>query len=218
MIDSREENEWNQFYIDGWYENFAPNQVVVSSTIDLPSEAVLWMKKVKAVVVHPFLRYPFKISYKTPGTLGQDRLAAVSAVYTLYKRQNVLVIDAGTCITYDFLSSSGEYVGGNISPGIQMRLAAMHYYTEKLPRVFMTGDIKWLGQSTEEAIRAGGGAMAIMEARGMISYLEGKFGNLTIVLTGGDYFYFVKYLEGEKFVEPNLVLLGLNEIMKNNEI
>jgi len=218
MIDSREVNEWDQSYINGWYENFVPQYVIVSSTIELSAEAVKWMKKVRAFVVHPFLRYPFKISYKTPGTLGQDRLAAVSAVFSLYKKQNVLVIDAGTCITYDFLSSSGEYVGGNISPGIQMRLAAMHYYTEKLPRVFMTGEIKWLGQSTEEAIRAGGGAMAIMEARGMISYLEEKYGELTIVLTGGDYFYFLKYLEGEKFVEPNLVLLGLNEIMKNNEI
>src|SRR5690625_7608890 len=100
------------------------------------------MMKVRAFVVHAFLRYLFKISYKTPGTWWQDRLAAVSAVFSLYKKQNVLVIDAGTCITYDFLSSSGEYVGGNISPGIQMRLAAMHYYTEKMPRGVMTCRIK----------------------------------------------------------------------------
>src|SRR5690625_8045598 len=126
------------------------------------------MKKVRAFVVHPFLRYPFKISYKTPGTLGQDRLAAVSAVFSLYKKQNVLVIDAGTCITYDFLSSSGEYVGGNFSPGFQMGRAALHYYTEKLQRVFRTGEKKWLGKFREEPIGQGGGARAIMECRGRI--------------------------------------------------
>lgn len=218
MTDSRDDSDWDQSYIDGWYENFLPDRVVIASTVGFTAEAKRWIDKTRSVVVHPRLKYPFQIMYQTLETLGQDRLAAVSAVYSLYKRKNVLIIDAGTCITYDFLSSSGIYVGGNISPGIQMRLAAMHYYTERLPRVFMTGEMKWLGQSTEEAIRAGGGAMAIMEARGMISYLEKKFGNLVIVLTGGDYSYFVKYIEGEKFVEPNLVLLGLNEIMKNNEI
>src|SRR5690625_3401618 len=218
MIDSREVNEWDQSYINGWYENFVPQYVIVSSTIELSAEAVKWMKKVRAFVVHPFLRYPFKISYKTSGTLGQDRLAAFSAVFSLYKKQNVLVLDAGTCITYDFLSSSGEYVGGNISPGIQMRLAAMHYYTEKLPRVFMTGEIKWRGQSTEEAIRAGGGAMAVMEYQGLVTYVAEQDVEVARVHAGGRYCRLVTYVGGEKFVEPNLVLLGLNEIMKNNEI
>lgn len=218
MIDTLDDSEWNQSYIDGWYKRFLPDEVIIASTVGFSEEVKKWIYRTGAMVVLPGMKYPFKILYKTLDTLGQDRLAAVSAVHSLYKRKNVLIIDAGTCITYDFLSVAGIYVGGNISPGIQMRLAAMHYYTENLPRVFMTGEIKWLGQSTEEAIRAGGAAMAIMEAQGMISYLEKKFGDLTIVLTGGDYSYFVKHLEGEKFVEPNLVLLGLNEIMKNNEI
>lgn len=218
MIDTLDNSEWDQPYIDGWYNRFLPDEVIIASTIGFSEKAKNWIYRRGAMVVLPEMRYPFKILYKTLDTLGQDRLAAVSAVYSLYKRKNVLIIDAGTCITYDFLSESGIYVGGNISPGIQMRLAAMHYYTENLPRVFMSGEFKWLGQSTEEAIRAGGAAMAIMEAQGMISYLEKKFGDLTIVLTGGDYSYFVRHLEGEKFVEPNLVLLGLNEIMKNNEI
>lgn len=218
LIDSRSDSEWDDSYLEQWSENYMPDSLVLSSTVDLSPEAREWIENHKVTVIHPKLQFPFEIAYKTPETLGQDRLAAVSAVYALYRQQNVLVVDAGTCITYDFLSASGQYVGGNISPGIQMRLAAMHYYTEQLPRVFMTGEIKWLGQSTEEAIRAGGGAMAILEARGMISYLEKKYGDLTVVLTGGDYYYFVQHLEREKFVEPNLVLLGLNEIMKNNEI
>lgn len=220
LIDSKSTDEWDQVYIDRWCDHFRPDVVGLSSTVPLSAAAKKWIKKKKAVIIDHQLAFPFQIHYTTPKTLGQDRLAAVCGAHALFKEQNVLILDAGTCITYDFLSGSGHYLGGNISPGVQMRLAAMHYYTEQLPRVFMTGtDLKWLGQSTEEAIRAGGAAMAIMEAQGFISLLRSRYGDdLEVILTGGDLHYFFKYLEGKKFVEPNLVLLGINEILKHNEI
>lgn len=201
-----------------WKAQWLPERMAICTTASLSPEAEQWLKDNRVVEVGPQLRYPFAIDYKTPETLGQDRLAAVAAVDALYKGTNVLVIDCGTCITYDLLLSDRRYVGGNIAPGIRMRLRSMHDYTDRLPLVELPEEVHWFGQSTTEALQGGGVAMAIMEARGLIFYLIEKYGSLRTVLTGGDAGYFDGHLPGAHEVCVDLVLTGLNEILKNNEV
>lgn len=203
---------------ESWKETWKPDRIGLSTTVQLSGEEQSWVDENKVLQAKGGLKYPFEILYKTPDTLGQDRLAAVSAVYTLYRKRNVLVIDCGTCITYDFLTADGRYPGGNIAPGLGMRLRSMHEYTDRLPLVGLPEEIRWIGQSTEEALQSGGVGMAILESKGFIFYLKENYGHLTTVLTGGDARYFKNHLMDECYVHPDLVLSGLNEILKNNEI
>lgn len=203
---------------EDWYITWKPHRIALSSTASLDQDARLWIESHRVLTVHHGLHFPFEISYTSPETLGQDRLAAVSAVHALYKDMNVLVIDCGTCITYDVLLSDGVYLGGNISPGVRMRLRSMHEFTDRLPLVDVPEEIQWIGRSTREALQSGGIAMAIMEANGMIFYLKEKYGSLRTVLTGGDAGLFQNHLKGELDFCADLVLSGLNEILKNNEV
>lgn len=201
-----------------WISRWQPDRIAMASTAVINPEVRQWMENYGVVEVGSHLNYPFVIEYKTPLTLGQDRLAAVSAANALYKRTNVLIIDCGTCITYDLLLREGRYVGGNIAPGIRMRLRSMHEFTARLPKVDLPDEVQWIGQSTTEALQNGGVSMAIMEARGLIFYLLEKYGSLRAVLTGGDAGVFHRHLPGKNEVVEHLVLIGLNEILKNNEI
>lgn len=200
-----------------WKKMHQPDRIGISSTALLTDDQDEWIKQNKVLQISADLNYPFRILYKTPETLGQDRLAAVMAAYALYSGKNVLVVDYGTCITYDLLTSDKKYIGGNITPGIRMRLRAMHDYTDRLPLVDLPSQMSYVGQTTEEALQNGAVGMTIMETSGMILYLKEKYGHLTTVLTGGDVSYFENNLLGEHFSHANLVLTGLNEIMKNND-
>lgn len=204
--------------MEKWKRTWKPHRIALSSTVILDNDAIQWIEENGVLTVNPGLNFPFEILYTTPETLGQDRLAAVSAVYALYKDMNVMVMDCGTCITYDLLLSEGVHVGGNIAPGVRMRLRSMHEFTDRLPQVDLPDEIKWIGQSTREALQSGGVAMAIMEANGLIFYLREKYGPLRTVLTGGDAGLFVHHLSGEHVIYADLVLSGLNEILKNNEV
>lgn len=216
--ESLEKGEGGEAQLEEWKSQYQPDRIALASTAILTEGELRWISDNNVLQVDANLHYPFTIEYKTPETLGQDRLAAVCGAYALHKGDNVLVIDCGTCITYDFLTTDSRYIGGNIAPGIPMRLRAMHEYTARLPLVDPGNEMKWLGQSTSEALRAGGVSMAIMEARGLIFYLEEKYGSLRTVLTGGDAGFFENHLTGTYEVCANLVLAGLNEILKNNEI
>lgn len=159
---------------------------------------------------------PIKNLYRTPETLGKDRLAAVVGAYALYPGQACLVVDAGTCITYDLLSSGGDYLGGNISPGIAMRLKAMHTFTARLPLVAPGPLEEWIGDSTEAALRNGGQLGALLEAEGYLRYCRSRFGAIHGIFTGGDADFFAKNLKSEIFVNHNLVLIGLDQILNYN--
>lgn len=205
--------------LDELLESFSPHRMVISSTSHISSEEKEWLVAKKVLEVSDKLKYPFEILYTTPATLGRDRLAAVSAVYSLYRGHSNLIIDAGTCITYDFISKEGQYIGGNIAPGIDMRLKAMNAYSDHLPLVIKENIPELLmGNSTESALQNGGVHMAIMEAEGLIRRLESVHGGFNIILTGGDANLFEKYLNYKLFVHPDLVLFGLNEILINNEV
>ncbi|MDD7318858.1 MAG: type III pantothenate kinase [Prevotella sp.] len=128
---------------------------------------------------------PIKNLYRTPLTLGADRLAAVIGASADKKGENILVIDSGTCITYDFINSEMEYKGGNISPGIEMRLKSLHSFTSKLPLISAEGDTPDMGYSTETAIRSGVINGVLREIEGYINTFIDKYSQLYVYLTGG---------------------------------
>lgn len=157
---------------------------------------------------------PIKNLYKSTATLGSDRLAASIGAYSLYPQKNVLVIDAGTCLKFNFTSASGEYLGGAISPGLQMRFKALQHFTDKLPLVpFDENFNKLIGDTTQESILSGVMNGILQEAEGTINEYKKLYPDLTIVITGGDTDFFAKHLKNRIFTHPNLVLIGLNEIL-----
>lgn len=160
---------------------------------------------------------PVKNLYKTPETLGADRLAAVVGAFTLLPHKDALVIDAGTCITYDYIDADGNYRGGNISPGLYMRLKALHQFTDKLPEVSPQGDTPFWGESTETAIRAGVIQGIKLEIEGYIRLMQEKKPQLFVFLTGGDNFSFDIKIKNTIFADKFLVLKGLNRILNYND-
>ncbi len=157
---------------------------------------------------------PLKNRYQSASTLGSDRLAASVGAYYLYPNQNVLVIDCGTCIKYNFTNAANEYLGGGISPGLSMRFKALHEFTSKLPLVEPDLTFKELiGTNTQGSILSGVLNGALAEVEGLIDSYRQQFPQLICVLTGGDAEYLAKRLKNSIFAHPNLVLKGLNDIL-----
>lgn len=160
---------------------------------------------------------PISNKYQSIATLGSDRLAAAVGAYSLFPETNVLNIDTGTCIKYNFVTASGEYLGGAISPGLKMRINALHTFTARLPLIEQNFKYKELiGKNTTHAILSGTQVAALLEADGFISEYKKKFPDLTVIISGGDTEFFEKQLKNSIFARPNLVLEGLNIILENN--
>ncbi len=170
---------------------------------------------------------PLKNIYRTPDTLGPDRLAAAVGAHTLYPGRNLLVMDFGTALTIDMVTAGGEYLGGNISPGVSMRFRALNDYTGRLPLLQMENG-KWkmgneagaegtvLGGSTAEAIESGVVNGIIFELEGYISRMSSKFGELMPIFTGGEAKFFENKLKSTIFANYDLVFIGLNTILEYN--
>ena len=157
---------------------------------------------------------PIVNEYKTPHTLGLDRLAAAVGAWDEYKGKDLLVIDMGSAITYDIVTAAGQYVGGNIAPGMSMRFEALHNYTSRLPRVEAEGELPLWGFNTETAIRSG----VISGIIGEINYYKNKLSeNHLVILTGGDAEMIAKRLDFPVKLEHELVSTGLNRIILYNE-
>lgn len=157
---------------------------------------------------------PFKIGYKTPKTLGVDRIALVAAAWFKFPNEASLVIDAGTCITYDFIDAFGVYHGGAIAPGLSMRFKSMHHFTKKLPDLSIsTDEISFIGRTTKESMESGVLNGTVFEIEGTIHTYQQKFGKVNIILTGGDAKFLDKRLKNSIFVNPNFLLEGLNEVL-----
>ena len=154
--------------------------------------------------------------YATPATLGKDRLAGVIGSTLLFQGTDNLVIDAGTAITFDLITAAGEYLGGGISPGIEMRYNALHTFTSRLPLLTPTGDAALIGTDTATSIHTGVMNGTIAEIEGIIQRYQQLYPDLKIILTGGDHNYFDKRLKIKTFAAPNLVLEGLNLILEFN--
>ena len=154
--------------------------------------------------------------YKTPESLGNDRLAAIIGAYSLFPGRDVLVFDAGTALTIDFLDKDGNYHGGNISPGLNMRFRALHDYTKKLFLQTQTDDFQTLGDTTASAIVSGVQNGMIFEMNNYINHFVEKYPDLITILTGGDVNFFVNKINSCIFAAPNLVFIGLEKIIKFN--
>ena len=159
---------------------------------------------------------PFKLRYESPDTLGTDRLAAVAGAYSMFSSNNVLVIDAGTAVTYDMLGSDNVYIGGNISPGLDMRFRALNEFTGRLPLVSKGDSFSNLGVNTIDAIRSGVQAGLIFEINEYIRTLNIKYNDLKIIITGGDGKFLAGKVESAPILAPDLVLDGLNYILDYN--
>ena len=159
---------------------------------------------------------PIENLYETPETLGKDRLAAAVGANELFPDQNLLIIDAGTAITYDLVSEKNQFVGGNISPGLQMRFKALNHFTGKLPLVSYSDEFQSIGKNTTDAIRAGVQNGILYEIAQTIELFNKNYQNLQIVMTGGDSIFFDKKLNYSIFVHFNITLIGLNRILEHN--
>jgi len=162
------------------------------------------------------VRLPIEVRYQTPETLGKDRIAVAVGANFLQPQKDILIIDAGTAITFEVVEAAGIYLGGNISPGMTTRFYALNRYTERLPLVEERDIVPLLGTSTEAAILAGVVNGIVYEMDGYIDELQNKYQSLYVFLTGGHAFYFEKRLKNTIFADKNLVLIGLNRILDYN--
>ncbi len=191
---------------------------IVSSVASISLNKI---KKIEEIVpltlVSSTIKTPFQNLYSTPKTLGVDRIALVFGAVIKYPKQNTLIIDAGTCITFDFVNKEKEYLGGAISPGIEMRYKSLHQLTAKLPLLEKKIPKNFIGNSTKESINSGVVNGVIQEIEGVINQYKEKYLDLTVVLTGGDTNFLSKQLKSSIFANQNFLLEGLNEILIFNK-
>ena len=159
---------------------------------------------------------PIQNDYKTPKTLGQDRIASVIGATHFFPNEHCLVIDAGTCITYDFINSNETYIGGSISPGLSMRYRAMHEFTASLPLLNKQRLNTFVGYNTVTSMQTGVDYGLTFEIQGFIQKYFTNFGQIKVIMTGGDAEYLAAMVKYEIFVNPDLVLIGLDKILTYN--
>jgi len=192
------------------------NLIVSSVKADAALLASWGSNAAKKFILEKGLPLPLKNLYTTPDTLGMDRLAAVCGAHHLFPNRHCLVIDAGSCITYDFIDNAATYHGGSISPGLSMRFEAVHTFTAKLPLVSPKAGAKLIGDSTETAIQSGVVNGLLAEIEGIMRRYKEKFPELRVILCGGDAGFFENQLKASIFASPELVLVGLNSILIYN--
>lgn len=209
-----------EFSFEKLHKKMAQYQIdkaIVCAVKDLP-EFIIDIIKANYPVVHILShksKLPFSIDYETPETLGPDRIAAVAGAYAEFPGKNVLLIDAGTAMTFEFLSAD-IYKGGNISPGLTMRFKALNKFTGKLPLISPTDNYTYPGHNTGDAIRAGVITGVTYEINEYIHAFEKKYNDSVIVLTGGDSEYLKNKIDHSCTLMPDIVINGLNFILEYN--
>lgn len=199
------------------FHKYSPTKILLCNVGDeLLGFEELIPETVKFNVLSYKTKLPFTVKYNTPQTLGMDRVAAVAGALHFFPGANCLIIDAGTCITYDFVTKDGNYLGGAISPGLQMRLNAMHHFTSKLPRLEFTEVDDFIGNTTETSLLSGAFYGLAGEINETISRYEGRYGDVQVLLCGGNSALFDKHIKRDIFATPFLVLYGLNKILSFN--
>jgi len=192
--------------------------VIISSVKCYPVELKLYLQQNFETLIEFSHNTPIPIKncYNTKETLGYDRLAAAVGSYHMFPDSNSLIIDAGTAITFDFINEKNEYLGGKISPGLEMRFDALHQLTAKLPRIKNRKFEAIFGTTTEESILSGVQQGIIYETDKTIDLFKDFYTNLKVIITGGDAIFFEKKLKNSFFVNLNLTALGLNHILEYN--
>lgn len=209
--------------LEDYFERYNITHSIISSVNDDISRFEDLLKE-KTIYVRFSASLPNGIinKYKSPTTLGLDRLAGILGAKSLFPNRNCLVIDAGTCITYDLIDADATYEGGSISPGLNMRLEAMHQFTGRLPEVRLSDYSDWQGYDTKSAMLSGVVNGTFGEIKDFISTYHSKYADLTVILCGGDAIFFDSRLKNSIFAhalqtEVNLVLIGLNEVILQND-
>ncbi|HCY00229.1 MAG TPA: pantothenate kinase, partial [Bacteroidales bacterium] len=199
-------------------KNFNIARAIVSSVGELPlGFESFFSNKINILHFSSEVSIPLKNRYKTPATLGTDRLALAVAASSIYPNSNLLIIDSGSAITYDIVTEHGEYIGGAISPGIEMRFKALNAYTVKLPLLAIDNNFPLIGTTTKESMLSGVLNGALNEVDGYIQDVSKDYSTLKVVFTGGNANFFDKKLKNTIFVHPNLLIFGLNRILNYNE-
>lgn len=172
--------------------------------------------KIHLIELNSNVKLPFNNKYATPKTLGVDRLALIAAAISKFPQKNVLIIDAGSCITYDFVNMKANYLGGAISPGINMRYKSLHTFTKNLPLLEINNAHQLIGDATDLCMHSGVINGVINEIDSFINQYKEKNQDLTVVLTGGDTNFLANRLKNSIFANPNFLLEGLNTILIYN--
>jgi type III pantothenate kinase len=201
-----------------WIEKYPVKRCIISSVRQNEEPLTAMLKEKVSFFIHlsHTTPLPFRNLYRTPESLGKDRIAAVAGALRHYPGSNLLVIDTGTAITYDLITCEADYIGGNISPGLITRFRALHDYTSRLPLLEKDDCLSGLGTDTRSAIIAGVQSGILYEISGYIDFYSKQYADLMIILTGGDADFFVNKLKKTIFVIPNLVLDGLDFILNYN--
>lgn len=204
-------------------DKYKPSNTILSSVINHnPEIEKLLSERSVFLKLDASVKLPFTTPVGKPETIGADRLALVAAAAFFYRDQNTLVIALGSCITYNFINKYNSFIGGSISPGMEMRFKALNYYTAKLPVIKIDKtDTGWnfplLGYDTNTNILSGVILGMAAEIDGIIDLYKDKFDKFNVLLTGGDTANFVRHLKNKIFADPSLILKGLYAISKYND-
>ncbi|MES1197987.1 MAG: type III pantothenate kinase [Chitinophagaceae bacterium] len=198
---------------------YQPGKSILSSVIDHnPAIEELLASKTKFHKLGHLTKVPFTVAVGKPETMGADRLALAAAAIHFYPKKNNLVIGLGTCVTYNFINKFNEFVGGGISPGMEMRLKAMNQFTAKLPFVKSDNNVPLIGYDTKTNLLSGVVLGMAYEIDGFINAYKEKYLNFNVLLTGGDIAYLGSHLKNKIFADPDLIFKGLYEISELNNI
>lgn len=204
--------------VSAWLEAYPSiERCMISSVGELDPQLKSFLEsRWETLVLNKDLKLPFSMAYTSPETLGVDRIALVSAAVHQYPGKNVLVIDAGSCITLDLVDHRSTYFGGAIAPGLRMRYQAMHDGTANLPLLEPTLPESSIGDSTKNSMHVGATLGVIRELDGHIDAYRQQFGELTVILTGGDAHFLRDSIKNDIFAHSNFLLEGLNHLLEVN--
>ena len=212
-------NEELIFQVENILNRFDKIQhLAISSVGTISEEAFLTIKhSVEIHLITHQTKFPFKNLYATPTTLGIDRMVLATGATLQFPNQNRLIIDLGTCITYDFIDENDNYHGGAISPGIRLRYESLHHQTEKLPLLTKSYPDNFIGNSTQESIHSGVINGVAFEIDGFIELYATQYAKFIIILTGGDSDFLAKRLKNTIFANSNFLLESLNQTFQYNQ-
>lgn len=196
------------------FQQYEKINISVLSSVQNHDNAIVSLleKRTQVFVVSHTFSFPFTNKYTTPATLGIDRLVLAAGATLQFPSRNRLVLDAGTCITYDFIDSKDNYLGGAISPGLQMRYDAMHNFTAKLPLLYPEMPQYYIGDSTNKSLHSGAVNGFVYEIEGFIERYSRDYKDLMVILTGGDADFLAKRLKNTIFANSNFLLESLNKL------